>query len=308
MERRDFIKKSVGTGLLTGSALIFSNMGEVMAETAPRSKRLAYDLVAVKGGEPEIMFDMAIAALGGMKNFVKKGQTVVVKPNIGWDAPPERGSNTNPKLVGRIVKRCYEAGAKEVYVFDNSCDEWTKSYRNSGIEEAVKAAGGKMVTGKSESMYKEVSIPRGKNLKSARVHELIVNCDVFINVPVLKHHGGSTVTAGMKNMMGVVWDRRFWHKNDLHQCIADFATYRRPNLTVLDAYRVIKKNGPKGVSVGDVSLMKSLLVSPDIVAIDAAGAKMFGVEPHEVKYIPLAHEAGVGNSNTDSLRIKRIKI
>ncbi|MDP4187814.1 MAG: DUF362 domain-containing protein, partial [Bacteroidota bacterium] len=142
----------------------------------------------------------------------------------------------------------------------------------------------------------------------ARVHELIVNCDVFINVPVLKHHGGSTVTAGMKNMMGVVWDRRFWHKNDLHQCIADFATYRRPNLTVLDAYRVIKKNGPKGVSVGDVSLMKSLLVSPDIVAIDAAGAKMFGVEPHEVKYIPLAHEAGVGNSNTDSLRIKRIKI
>jgi uncharacterized protein (DUF362 family) len=176
----------------------------------------------------------------------------------------------------------------------------------SGIENAVRKAGGTMVSGKSESYYHPVAIPKGKRLKETKVHELILESDVFINVPVLKNHGGTTLSVSMKNLMGVVWDRRFWHSNDLHQCIADFPTFRKPDLNVVDAYRVMKRNGPRGVSVADVVTMKYQLITKDIVAADAAAAKVFGIEPKQVTYIGLAEQAGIGSSNIDGMKVNRI--
>jgi uncharacterized protein (DUF362 family) len=305
MKRRDFIRNSVGFGVLTGAALQLGRFTDIMANES-KVKALPYDLVAIKGGEAAAMFDKGIASLGGMKQFVKPNQTVVIKPNIGWDAPPERASNTNPELIGRIVEQCKIAGAKTVYVFDNSCAEESRCFKMSGIEEAVKKAGGKMVSGKSEGYYHPVNIPKGKKLKNARVHELILQSDVFINVPTLKCHGGSTLSVSMKNLMGAVWDREFWHSNDLHQCIADFPTYRMPDLNVVDAYRVLKRNGPRGVSVADVALMKYQLMGKDIVAVDAASAKVFGIDPSKVRHIMLAEQAGLGTTHIESLKINRI--
>jgi len=246
-------------------------------------------------------------ALGGIGNYVKKGQKVVIKPNIGWDVVPERAGNTNPLLVKRVIQHCLEAGAKEVYVFDNTCDQWDRCYASSGIERAVKDAGGKIVPGNTESYYHEVEVVNGKKLKKAKVHELVLDSDVFINMPVLKNHGSTKLTITMKNLMGVVWDRGYWHKNDLHQCIADYATYtKKPTLNVVDAYRVMMQNGPRGVSSTDVTLMKSLIVSPDMVAADTAASKLFGMEPTDIAYIPLAEELGVGTMKLDQLNIKRI--
>ncbi len=306
MRRRDFIIRSINSGIFLGIGLKYSGVGNALA--AEVSKQENYDLVAVMGGEPDIMFDKAIASLGGISKYVKKGQTVVIKPNIGWDKTPEYAANTNPILVRRIVEHCVQAGAKEVYVFDNTCDQWQRTYSNSGIEKAVKDAGGKIAPGNSESYYHPINIPYGKRLKNAKEHELILQSDVFINVPVLKNHGGATLTIAMKNLMGIVWDRGYWHRNDLHQCIADYVTYRKPTLNIIDAYRVMKKNGPKGVSLSDVVTMKSLIISEDIVAADAAATKLFGMEPKDIDYIRIASETGAGNINLDKLNIKRIKI
>jgi uncharacterized protein (DUF362 family) len=264
-------------------------------------------MVAIKGGEPEVMFDQAIKAMGGMQAFVKKGQKVVLKPNIGWDVSPERAGNTNPKLVKRVIEHCLEAGAKEVYVFDNTCDKWDKCYATSGIEQAVKDAGGKLAPGNTENYYQEVAIPNGIKLKSAKVHELILDSDVFINMPVLKSHSSARLTINMKNLMGVVWDRGYWHRNDLNQCIADYATYvKKPTLNIVDAYRVMMKNGPRGVSEADVSLMKSLILSPDMVAADAAATKLFGISPDDVPYIGIADSMGIGTMALDKLNVHRI--
>ena len=309
MDRREFFKKSILTGVATGLAMTLGDIRKLFAgKIPPEMPSGTYDLVAVKDGEPAQMFDKAIESLGGMKNFVKKGQTVVVKPNIGWDSIPEHGADTNPDLVKRIIEHCFNAGAKSVHVFDNTCDNWNKCYENSGIQKAVRDAGGKLVPGNMESNYKEVEIKSGKKLKNAKVHELIVDSDVFINVPVLKAHSSSQLTACMKNHMGIVWDRRFWHRNDLHQCIADFAAYRKPTLNVVDAYRVMTRNGPRGVSADDVTLMKSLIISTDIVAADAAAAKMMGMEPASISFIRLAHEAGLGVIDLTKLSINRIKL
>ena len=309
MDRREFFKKSILAGVAAGAAMTIGDFGKIIAGKIPSPGAPGpYDLVAVKDGEPVQMFDKAIESLGGMKNFVKKNQTIVVKPNIGWDTSPERGANTNPDLVKRIIEQCYSAGAKTVYVFDNTCDNWNKCYENSGIQKAVKDAGGKLVPAYSESNYQQVDVKNGKKLKKTKVHELIISSDVFINVPVLKNHGSSVITAAMKNHMGIVWDRGYWHRNDLNQCIADFAGYRKPDLNVVDAYRVMTKRGPRGVSEEDVVLMKSLILTKDIVAADTAAAKLFGTEPENVHYIKLAHEAGLGTMDLTKLSINRIKM
>jgi uncharacterized protein (DUF362 family) len=153
-----------------------------------------------------------------------------------------------------------------------------------------------------------VSISKGKSLKDAKEHELILGADVFINVPILKNHEGASLTISMKNLMGIVWDRGYWHRHDLHQCIADFATYRKPTLNVVDAYRVMKQNGPRGISTADSVLMKSLIISEDIVAADAAAAKLFGVDPKSIDHIRIAAEMGVGRIDLDKLKINRIKV
>lgn len=307
MKRREFFIKTAAVGLGTSAYLRFGNKFNVFANSKTSQEEI-YDLVAIKGGEPDVMFSKAINSLGGMKNFVKPNQTVVVKPNIGWDVSPERAGNTNPKLVTQIIKECFDAGAKDVYVFDHTCDNWTKCYSNSGIENAVKSAGGKIVSGASESYYQQIDIPKGIRLKETKVHELILESDVFINVPILKSHGGATITASMKNMMGIVWDRGYWHRNDLHQCIADYSTLRQPDLNIVDAYWVMKRNGPRGVSVNDVVTLKSQIISTDIVAADTAATKLFGLDPNDIGHIVYADQMGAGTMDLTKLKIDRIML
>jgi uncharacterized protein (DUF362 family) len=255
------------------------------------------------------MFDLGIQELGGMGTFVSKGQKVLIKPNIGWDVIPELGANTNPLLVKRIIEHCFKAGAKEVYVFDHTCDNWVNCYKTSGIEKAAKSAGAKVVPGNTENYYHEVQIPNGVKLKSAKVHELLLETDVFINVPVLKDHDSTRMTCALKNMMGVVWDRPYWHSNNLHQCIADYALFeKKPALNVVDCYNVMVKHGPQGVSKEDVVQMKSQIISTDWVTADAAAAKMLGIETEKIEYIPIAHKMGIGNMKLETLNIKKIKM
>lgn len=306
MDRRAFFKKGFGASVILGAGL--TGKYENLFAANSYSNNLPFDLVAIKGGEPDVMFQKGMDALGGIKTFVKKGRKVVVKPNIGWDVSPERAGNTNPKLVAEIIRQCKNAGASEVYVLDHTCDNWQRCYKNSGIESAVKDAGGKIAPAHTEGYYQEVPIPNGKSLTKAKEHELILGADVFINVPVLKNHSGTRLTITMKNLMGNVWDRGVWHRTDLHQCIADFATFRKPTLNIVDAYNVIKQNGPRGISVEDVATIKSLLISIDMVAIDTAATKLFGMNPSDVRYIQLAADQKVGRMDLENLRIKRITI
>ena len=306
MKRRDFLKTSTGATLAAGAALSMGGYEKLWSTSSATAK---YDMVAVMGGNPDAMFDLGIQEFGGMGNFVQKGQKVLIKPNIGWDVIPELAGNTNPLLIKRIIEHCLKAGAKEVYVFDHSIDNWVNTYRNSGIERVAKAAGAKVVPGNSENYYQEINIPGGVRLKSAKVHQLLLETDVFINVPILKDHNSTRMTCCLKNTMGLVWDRGFWHKNDLHQCIADYALYeKKPALNVIDCYNVMVKNGPQGVSREDIVQMKSQILTTDWVAGDAAAAKMLGIDPEMIDYIPKAYKMGLGNMKLETMNIRRIKM
>ncbi|MDD3078388.1 MAG: DUF362 domain-containing protein [Paludibacter sp.] len=314
MDRRNFLKAIA----LAGAALTIKQSGAMTLlsqhfEAAPQAGSGPYDLVAVMGGDSVSMFRKAIAEMGGMSKFVKKGQKVVVKPNIGWDKKPELAANTNPELVGEIVRQCYNAGAKEVVVFDHTCDDWRKCYANSGIEGVAKSAGAKVLPAHEESYYRSVSLPKGKSLKSTKVHEAILDSDVWINVPVLKNHGGAKMSISMKNHMGIVWDRGYFHSHDLQQCIADICTLDKAAvLNVVDAYRLMKTNGPRGKSDADVVLSKGLFISQDIVAVDTAATSFFNqvrkMPLESVEHIAKAQELNLGTMSLDKLRVKKIKM
>ena len=309
ISRREFLEKCV----TLGAAAAFMNRGggaeRLWAQslsTAPAQK--IPDIVAVKGGGQAARLDRAMKELGGLGSFVRKGQTVVIKPNIGWSQEPQIAANTNPELVKRLVEHCLDAGASKVWVFDHSCDSGPSSYRASMIESYAKSAGAIVVPGDSSSSYQEVAIPGAVSLKKTRFHELILEADVFINVPVLKDHSGAGMTCAMKNLMGVVWDRGAFHRIGLDQCIADSCLYRKPTLNIVDAGKVMLSGGPRGYASSRYSEQRMLIVSTDIVAVDAVSARTLGRAPADFDYIGKAEERGLGTADLAKLSISRLMI
>lgn len=296
MKRRNFLKLSAAS-IITAS------------KTTPLYADNKCDLAAIANGEPDKMFDKGIEALGGMEKFVKRNDVVLIKPNIAFSKPPEQAANTNPILVKRVLEHCLKVGAKKVYVMDHRL--FKNSYKTSGIENAVKEAGGIMVDAESEADYQEIKIPKGKRLTSTKVHETILEANTFINIPVLKNHMSTGITCGLKNLMGVVWDRRYYHRNGLDQCIADFPLYRKPDLTIVDAYRTMMTNGPFG-NRSQIQLTKMQFISPDIVAADTAAvaqAIQIGVaDADKVEYIKKAAQHGIGRMDLENLNISRIEL
>ncbi len=312
LERRDFLKKS----LAAGAAVTLGKMtllGDVETNTDKSGK---VDLVVVRGNNLPEMLDKGLEPFGGIKTFVKKGQKVLIKPNIGWDVKPELAANTNPDLVKRLIVLCQEAGAAEVSVFDHTCDNWQRAYSNSGMQKVCEDTKAKLVPGNDERMYRDVTSDKGQKLKRTKVHELYMDSDVIINIPVLKHHGGARMTCCMKNLMGVVWDRGFYHNNDLQRCIAEVLFIRKPTLNIVDAYNVMVRNGPRGKDANDLVKMDSLIVSPDIVAADAAALKILNgawklageAEFPQIQHVEIAADLGFGKNDLDKLNIERIRM
>ena len=304
MNRREFLKRSAAIGFGAGLLLLPKGLRNAARLAAQENYP---DLVALKGGKPEAMFDRGMRQIGGMGRFVKNGQTVVVKPNMSWDLSPEYAANTSPALVAAVVKHCLDAGAKRVVVLDHSIDYWENSAKNSGVLAAALRAGAVHAPAEREGYYQRIALS-GSILKETMIHESLLECDALINVPVLKHHGGAGLTGSIKNLMGCVWNRRTYHAKGLNVCMADFLHAKRPNLNIVDAYRVITKNGPRGGALDVVAPMGSLLISPDIVAVDTAASMLLGRKQGEVEPIRLAAAAGFGVMDLSKLNISRITL
>jgi uncharacterized protein (DUF362 family) len=304
MNRRKFIKSVTAAAVVTAAASKFPKA--VFSQSAAGAA--LPDVVGVRNGTPVEMFRKGIEALGGIQAFVKPGQTVVIKPNVSFDSGPERAANTNPDLVAEIVRQAKAAGASKVSVFDHTLNEWRSSYKNSGTQDAVERAGGAMIPANDNKYYELMKRPQAKRLKESALFKPMLEADVFINVPILKNHGGAKMSCAIKNLMGVVWDRRSWHGNDLNRSIAEVLYYVKPALNVVDAYRVMRENGPRGVSVDDVDIKKYMIISKDIVAADSAALGVIGYRLSDVPYVRIAGDLGFGKYDLSSLKVERINL
>lgn len=266
-------------------------------------------LAVARGSDPAEITRRAIAALGGIERFVRPGANVVIKPNIcNAYHGPEFASTTNPDVIAAIVALCLGAGAQRVRVMDFPFGGSPQaSYKTSGIADAVAAAGGQM-DAMNRLKFRETAIPQGKNLRAANIYGDILDADTVINVPIAKNHGSATLTLGMKNLMGVIQDRNTLHARGLHQCIADLNAAIRPQLTVVDAYRMLMANGPTGGSLNDVRQANTVIASADVVAADAYAATLFGMQPAEIDYIQLGAEMGLGTMDLRAIKIEEIAV
>ena len=313
--RRDFLRSSItGLGALTvatvlnGCSQATPVSSTLSAPVLPTLSANTPYMVVARSGEPEALIQRAMAAFGGMQTFVKKGSTVILKPNICTAYHSyEYAATTNPWLVGALVKLCLGAGAKSVTVMDfpfgSTAEE---AYVVSGIADQVKAAGGEIVV-MSDFKFVPTAIPSGVWLKKTDIYDDILKADVVINVPIAKNHGLARITMGMKNLLGVVKDRPPLHIN-LGQNLADLATRIQPTLTVLDAIRILTANGPTGGNLDDVKKLDTVIVSPDYVAVDAYGSTLFGLKATDLDYVRAGAKSGFGRADIENLKIEEINV
>ena len=264
-------------------------------------------LVVVRGEDPARMTAAALAAFGGMTAFVAKGDYVVIKPNVGWDRRPEQAANTNPDVVAEVVRECIAAGAARVLVTDITCNDATRCFNRSGIAAAAREAGAEVQLAQ-EARFREVNIG-GAMLGQQLVYDAYLEADKFINIPIAKHHALTRVTLGMKNLYGILGGNRSRLHQDIHNSLADLASFLRPSLVIIDAWRVLLRNGPQGGSLADVEERKMLVACTDQVAIDAyAGGTFFGLAIEDMPWVTLAETRGLGTSDYSSLPFEEVTV
>ena len=264
-------------------------------------------VVVVHGEDIPKMIAAGIAKMGGWEKFVKPGAKVALKPNLAWKSTPEQGGNTHPAIVREVVLAAEAANAKQVLIPENTCQPEKETFPTSGILEALKGTKAKLYRPKRAD-YVEVDVPKGKICRKAKVSRDLIEADCLINMPVAKHHGGATLTISMKNWMGAVDNntRRSWHRDGLHQCIADFSTYLKPHLVIVDATRIMLDHGPQGP--GKLAHPHEIIFSTDPAAADAYAASLFNKTPEDVSHIKLAGELGVGCIDLAKIKIERVEV
>jgi uncharacterized protein (DUF362 family) len=299
MKRRDFMKDVAAAGL----ALRFGP--RAFAGQAPSLGTLP-QLAMVEGESPAAITREAVALIGGMKAFVGKGDKVVIKPNIGWDRTPEMAACTNPEVVKTLVELVLDAGAKKAIVIDNTTNQAKRCYVRSGIQEAVKQAGGDILF-VDDYRIKKMAL-KGELLKEWEVLLDVIESDKIINVPIAKHHSLCRLTLGAKNWLGATGGARNQFHQDLDKAVVDLAAFFKPRLTVLDAYRILVRNGPQGGRISDTELRKAVIAGTDPVAVDALAASFFDVAPRDLPYLGLARERGLGEFDLGKVRLEKRKI
>ena len=306
MKRRKFIGLA---GLACGSVVVSgcgSNPAPATGErkASPQNKDRGKVFVG-NNEDPAAALKAAIAAAGGL-GFISPGSRVVLKPNAAWSRNPQQAANTDPRILTAMIEMCREAGAGKITVFEHTIDRpAAQVLAVSGIGAAARNAGAELVYATSERDFAPVELKNGKLMSRDMLAREVLDADVFINMPKAKHHSQTELSLGLKNLMGVVFNRQAWHSGpDLHQYIADFATAVRVDMTVMDASRILLTNGPKGP--GKTRDPHEVIVSFDPVAVDAYACGLFGLAPAHVGYVVKAGELGLGESDPAKIAVERV--
>ncbi len=263
-------------------------------------------MVIVRGLDEEKMIRGALDKLGGITGFISPGDRVLIKPNVGWDRQPEQAANTNPQIVGAVVRLCREADASEVVVTDVSINDPYRSFTRSGIEGAVKGAGG-MVKFTAQNDFVLADL-KGQVLKVWPVSRYYLDADKVINLPVVKQHSLSKCTIAMKNWYGILGGRRNRLHQDINASITDLAAAVRPTLSIADATRVLFRNGPTGGNLADVTVENTIIASKDEVALDSCCLQFLGLNVQDVPYLAMGEKRGLGITDWKSLEYVELSV
>jgi uncharacterized protein (DUF362 family) len=306
MNRREFLKYQV-QGMLWlaagGGGLFLPKRG--IAGSQPD--------IAVVTGDRAAATRAAVELLGGMQQFVKPGNRVVIKPNMSFARPPEAGTSTSPEVVRELAVMCKEAGAASILILDNMLHREAECLERNGIRDACAAVDANMVRAVSSPyLFKETIIPQAEDIPRTDIMKAVLRSDVLIAAPTAKSHSSAGVSLSLKGMMGLIYDRGVFHgRYDLDTSIVDLCTVLKADLTVIDASRVLSTGGPQGP--GKVIQANTMIASSDMVAADATAVSLFEwygrrFKPSQVNHIRLAHKRGLGRMDIENLNTRRLSV
>jgi len=290
MKRREFLK-------ILGTSLTYHafKVNDVIA-----SNKSVVSLA--EGKDYEKITKDAISALGGMKKFVKPGNIVVIKPNIGWDRTPEQAANTHPLVVKALAEECLKAGAKKVKIFDRTCNDPRRCYETSGFNAVFKNMKNVELKHIEFERFKKIKLD-GVFLKEWELYDEALSADVFINVPVAKHHGLTTLTLALKNVMGIMGGNRGYIHRNIGTGLSDINAGVKSHLVVIDATRILLDHGPQGGDLKDVKVLNRVVASTDIVAADAFVTTFFGKKPEDIEITLEAYKRRLGEIKLSNIQV-----
>ena len=325
MKRRDFIRRAGLTGVaIAGSGLgaawlydsrggaeYFRDQQQVSGHCLPSfqvERGLgAVSLAIVRGNDPEKMVRAALGAMGGIETFVGRGDVVVLKPNVAFDRPPALGATTSPEVLKAVARLCFQAGARQVIVADNPINQPEGCFFKSGIQAAAAEVGA------------ELMLPRPSAFAPLRIDgEVLQTWPLFyrpfeqatrvIGIAPCKDHNLCSGSMTMKNWYGLLGGRRNQFHQRIHGIISDFPHMIKPTLVVLDATRVLMRNGPTGGSLGDVAPGNTLVVGTDMVAVDTFGYTLLGRDPAQLDYLHRAAARGLGTTRWQEENWREVQV
>lgn len=310
VSRRDFLKqvlKASAAGVVTlGTGLFFWNRNPVPHKTPPLTIQLfdvpeTAGLMAVaRDANVSTLVRRAIDGVGGISRFIEKGDKVLLKVNCAFARPAWMGATTSPEVVGEVIRLCYQAGASSVRVTDFPINDPDSCFTKSGLKKAIKDAGGEIIL-PTPADFRRVQVSQGVIGVWETLHTPLGWCDKLIGIPTAKTHNLCGASLSMKNWYGFIGGSRSRFHQDIHHVVAELGAFITPTLVILDATRLLVRNGPTGGSAGDVTPGNTVVASTDQVAVDSFGTELLGLNIDTVEYIRIAEQNGLGQSDYKSL-------
>jgi uncharacterized protein (DUF362 family)/Pyruvate/2-oxoacid:ferredoxin oxidoreductase delta subunit len=245
----------------------------------------------------------AVDLLGGMRLFVKPGETVLIKPNLLRARPPEYAVTTHPEIVRAVIRLVHSAGGEALVGDSPGMGDLRKVCEKSGILDVVNEEGAllaefdEVVQVKNHGRFQRFEISR-------RAYE----ADAIINLPKLKTHGMTTITGAVKNLFGCVPGKRKvqWHFNTgvnhelFMTMLVELCALLKPRLTIMDAVVGMEGNGPGS---GDPREIGVVIAGRDPVSVDAVSGALVGVAPARLPIMRAAAAAHIGETQLERIRV-----
>ncbi|MFT5090481.1 MAG: hypothetical protein ACI8PG_004861 [Planctomycetota bacterium] len=325
MERREFIRRAGLTGLAVAGAAVGAGLlydprggGQYFREELIASAKIlpsfavdrganAVTMAIAHGTDADKMVRAALGAMGGIERFIEKGDVVLLKPNVAFDRAPILGATTSPGVLKAVAALCLEAGAKKIIVADNPINQPEGCFFKSGIKAAADEIGAELMLPRP-SAFADVKIDGDVLGTWTTFYDPFAAADKVIGIAPCKDHNLCSGSMTMKNWYGMLGGRRNQFHQHIHGIVSDFPHMVKPTFVLLDATRVLMRNGPTGGSLSDVATGDTLVVGTDMVAVDTYGYALLGRDAANLEYLHRAQKRELGTMDWKRQNWREIQV
>ena len=228
---------------------------------------------------------------------LRPDMTVLLKPNLVLAKKPELAATTHPSVLKAVVRWLQETGITKIIIADSPGGLYQADHMRSIYSTCGLACPELQPYLNQDYGFETIPTRKGFANHSFPLIHPIIQADYIINLPKLKTHAMTALSAGIKNLFGSIpglqkpqMHYRWPDLKDFSNMLLELAQTVNPDLVIMDAITGMEGNGPTGGTPKELGL---LLASKDMYTLDWFGASCIGIEPASVAMLQLAKEKGL---------------